>query len=93
MKQVTTWLAAIASLVVIVVGIAALIGHNNQWNTQRGRGDAQVGHVDSQPRDVYQMPDRFGNIAEVCDKYGNAIVVTTNTSTGKALWAVKDGCQ
>jgi hypothetical protein len=76
----------------VIVGISALVNHNNKWNEQRGRGDAPVGQVDTKPRDIYQMPDRFSNFAEVCDRYGNAVVMTT-TDNGKALWAIKDGCE
>lgn len=85
-------LVTIGVVLAVVWGIVALVQHNNRWNAERGRGDAQVGHVDSKPRDVYEMPDRFSNVAEFCDKYGNAIIMTT-TDNGKAIWGIPGGCE
>lgn len=65
----------------------------DERNTARGRGDAPVGVVNNDKRDVYQMPDRFSNFAIVCDKYGNAIYTNTRGEANAAIFALKDGCE
>lgn len=79
-------------LVIIIGGVVWLINANNNRNTTRGRGDAEVGQVHNDPRDVYQMPDRFGNVSMFCDKYGNA-VYTTTSDPNRSLHTLKDGCE
>lgn len=70
-------------------GIGSFIDNKNDT---RGRGDAEVGKVDNEKRTVYQMPDRFGNVAMFCDEYGNA-VYTTTSDPNRSLHTLKDGCE
>lgn len=88
---------AIAVIVVVlacsVMGIIAFVDWNNKHNSDRGRGDAPTGKVNTEARDVYQMPDRFSNVAMFCDKYGNSVYMTTQSTDAKTLFALKDGCQ
>lgn len=87
------WILGIILLIVLVVGGIFLVGPTiDKRNSERGRGDAEVGEVDNEPRQVYQMPDRFGNVAMFCDKYGNA-VYTTTSDPNRSLHTLKDGCE
>lgn len=85
-----------AVVVMIILGIVlaakAIGGAIDRKNSERGRGDAQVGKVDNEPRTVYQMPDRFGNVSVFCDEYGNA-VYTTTSDPNRSLHTLKDGCE
>lgn len=89
----------IAVLAVLVVGmgvvgtISAFTLPNDTWNNSRGRGDAPVRRVNDGARDVYEMPDRFSNVAMTCDEYGNSIYVTTKSDYSRSIFVVKDGCQ
>lgn len=89
----------IAILVIALVAVAgasvtsAFRLPNDTWNQGRGRGDAPVRRVNDGARDVYEMPDRFSNVAMTCDEYGNAIYVTTKSDYSRGLFVVKDGCE
>lgn len=83
----------IGLLFLAIIGIIKFVDWNNKHNEARGRGDAAVGKVNDDSRTIYQMPDRFKNIALVCDEYGNAIYSTTANGGGASMYAVKDGCQ
>ena len=84
-------------IVGILVGTASLAAGlslpNDKWNDQRGRGDAPVARVNTSAKDVYAMPDRFSNVAMSCDRYGNAIYVTTKSDYSRGLFVIKDGCE
>lgn len=80
-------------IVLLGVWFAKSIGSTiDRRNSERGRGDAQVGDVDNEPRKVFQMPDRFGNVAMFCDEFGNA-VYTTTSDPNRSLHTLKDGCE
>jgi hypothetical protein len=83
---------AVVGLVAPVVIFGSLFGIDER-NTERGRGDAPVGKVNNEAREVYQMPDRFSNFAIVCDKYGNAVYTNTRGEANAAIFALKDGCE
>jgi hypothetical protein len=77
----------------VIFGIIQIVNWNNHHQTERGRGDAPTGNINVDKREVYQMPDAFSNVAMFCDKYGNAVYVTTKTDNSRGVWALKDGCQ
>lgn len=81
-----------AGVAIPIIMIGSFLGIDER-NTARGRGDAPVGRVNNEARDVYQMPDRFSNFAIVCDKYGNAIYTNTRGNANATIFALKDGCR
>ena len=87
-------IGAIIIVLILVFGGITLVGPTiDKVNTERGRGDAQVGKVDNEPRTVYQMPDRFSNVATFCDEFGNAVYSNTRGEANAYILVVKDGCE
>ena len=82
-------IATIATIALVIFGIVETVKWNDRRNSLRGRGDAETATIFNEARDVYQMPDRFGNVSMFCDKYNNAIYVTTI----KTMHTLKDGCE
>jgi hypothetical protein len=68
-------LISIAGRVAVLMVLAASACED--YNTERGRGDAPVGHVYDEKVDVIQFPDQFSNIATTCDHHGNRLYMTT----------------
>lgn len=93
MKTAVTVLISMLAGIIVILAISSFVTFNNNHQTARGRGDAPTGNINAEQRDVYQMPDAFSNVSMVCDKYGNAIYVTTKSDYSRGLFAVKDGCQ
>lgn len=77
--------AVIAAIVIAASGCG-----KDERNTERGRGDAPVGDVDSEPKNVIQFPDRFGNVAHACDGSGHRVFVMTSTSASRTMFVVAD---
>lgn len=79
-------LPAIAAALVLAAGC----GIKEQYDEDRGRGDAGTDQVDDSPKDIIQMPDRFGNVSTACDGHGHRIFVTTRGEGVPAHIAVID---
>lgn len=62
------WLIGCA-LALVLVGAAGSCD-------EKGLGDAGVGVRDEEPRDVFVMPDKFANVAVVCDGPARIYVTT-----------------
>jgi hypothetical protein len=62
----------------------------NSLDTARGRGDAPVGAVDNNKKDVIQFPDRFSNVAHACDGHGHRVFVTTKSDSSRFMVVVAD---
>lgn len=84
---------ALACIAGLVIGVVAFVGWNNNRNHTLGRGDADTGVVNRDARNIYEAPDRFSNVAKICDDKGNAIYVTTKSDYSRAIFALKDGCE
>lgn len=82
----------IVVLAVAVVGIVAFVNWNNNRQHTLGRGDAPTGDINRDARKVYELPDRFSNVAMFCDEYGNSVYVTTKSDYSRGIFALKDGC-
>ena len=65
-------------------------GINDRLNESRGRGDAPIGSVDDDAREVIQFPDRFSNVAHACDGHGHRVFVTSQTDSGRQMEVVSD---
>ena len=78
-----------AVLVVVALG-AASCGINDRLNESRGRGDAPIGKVNDEAKEVIQFPDRFSNVAHACDGHGHRVFVSTQTESGRQLHVVDD---
>lgn len=52
-------------VLVALTAVAALAGCSN-YNDERGKGDAPVGDIDEQPRNVWNNVNGFPNIAAFC---------------------------
>lgn len=63
-----------------LVGIAVVLTLAAGSCDERGLGDAPVGDMQEEPRSVIVMPDRFPNLAYVCDGT-TAIYVTTRDAS------------
>lgn len=81
-----------AALIGSVFGATQFIDWNNNRNHTLGRGDATIEQVNKDARKVFELPDRFSNVAMFCDEYGNSVYVTTKSDYSRGLFAVKDGC-
>ncbi|MFI9510331.1 hypothetical protein [Nocardia sp. NPDC052566] len=78
---------------VAVVAVAVLAaGCSNDYNDQRGKGDAPVKDErgDNTPAEVFNMPDGFGNIATKCVGHGFRAYVTTNATGPSNIQVVPD---
>ena len=67
-------------LALIVLAVFALVAAGcDSYNNERGRGDAPVGQVSSEPRTIMEFPDWFANVAVACipSHPGKAVAVTT----------------
>jgi hypothetical protein len=78
-----------AAACVLMLGASAC-GINDRANERRGRGDAPIGKVDDDPKEVIQFPDRFSNVAHACDGHGHRVFVSTQTESGRQLHVVDD---
>jgi hypothetical protein len=69
------WLAGPAALLLA----AALVAGCNQYNNDRGRGDAPVDreNTNDAPAYVINFPDKFHNVAVKCDPHGFRIFAHT----------------
>jgi hypothetical protein len=81
-------LFAVVLLVLAFAGTSC--GINDRLNESRGRGDAPIGKVDDEPREVIQFPDRFSNVAHACDRHGHRVFVTSQTDSGRQMEVVAD---
>lgn len=77
----------------LIIGVRAFVNWNNNRNHTLGRGDAPTGSVNKDARKIFELPDRFSNIAMFCDEYGNAVYVSTKSDDSRAMFALKDGCE
>ncbi|WP_329412458.1 hypothetical protein OG802_20355 [Streptomyces sp. NBC_00704] len=79
-----------AGLVLLAVG--ALAGCSDEYNDERGKGDAPVqGKAgDDTPAEVFNMPDGFGNLATKCVGHGFRAYVTTNATGPSNVQIVAD---
>jgi hypothetical protein len=50
----------------------------NEYNDSRGRGDAPIGEVNEEPRTIFEMPDKYGNVATFCDGPNQVYVMTAD---------------
>ncbi len=79
------------ALAVVLFALAgASCGINDRLNESRGRGDAAIGKVDDDPKEIIQFPDRFSNVAHACDGHGHRVFVSTQTESGRQLHVVED---
>jgi hypothetical protein len=83
-----TRLIVLAGTIVLVL-VTTLAGCGG-YNQARGRGDAPVGHRDSTPAEVINMPDEFGNVAVKCDGHGHRIYVVTHNKTDAPVTVIDD---
>ena len=65
-------------LVVASFVLALLVSGCNEFNAERGRGDAPVGERNTEESEVMFFPDKFSNVAHKCDGYGHRVYVTTS---------------
>ncbi|MGV9557258.1 hypothetical protein [Streptomyces sp. NPDC003401] len=79
-----------AGLVVVVGSMVA--GCSDDYNDERGKGDAPVrgGAGDDTPAEVFNMPDGFGNLATKCVGHGFRAYVTTNAGAPSNIEIVQD---
>ena len=70
-------IAAFASAAVLAVGFGAC----DNFNSERGRGDAPVGEFDDSAAEVLNFPDKFANVAHKCDGHGHRVYSTTREAT------------
>lgn len=74
-----------ASLLLMGCGIA------DDYNDDRGKGDAGVASRDDSDKEVINMPNDFSNIAHACDGHGHRVYTTTHESGGgRGLYVIED---
>jgi hypothetical protein len=85
--RASVWVAGL-----VLVGVGALAGCSQEYNDERGKGDAPVkGRAgDDTPAEVFNMPDGFGNLATKCVGHGFRAYVTTNATGPSNVQIVKD---
>ncbi|MFJ1735123.1 hypothetical protein [Streptomyces sp. NPDC088254] len=90
MKRVRVSVCA-AGLVLVLGGLLAGCS-SDEYNDERGKGDAPVqGKAgDDTPAEVYNMPDGFGNLATKCVGHGYRAYVTTNSGGPSNVQLVED---
>jgi hypothetical protein len=74
-------------LAVLVALAVVLAGCGQHYNDKRGRGDAGVGEVDGDRKEVIEFPDWFSNVAHGCDGHGHRVYVTTGDAGHVAVIA------
>ncbi len=79
-------IVAAVALMVVLGGCSA----KDKLDESRGRGDAPVGVVDDERKDVIQFPDRFSNVAHSCDGHGHRVYVTTKSDQSRFLAVIDD---
>ena len=79
----------LAALLLCALALSSC-GINDRLNESRGRGDAPIGKVDDEAREVIQFPDRFSNVAHACDGHGHRVFVTSQTDSGRQMEVVED---
>ncbi|MDX3112429.1 hypothetical protein PV461_03240 [Streptomyces scabiei] len=84
--------AAVRSAGLVLLAVAALAGCSDEYNDERGKGDAPVqGKAgDDTPAEVFNMPDGFGNLATKCVGHGFRAYVTTNATGPSNVQIVQD---
>lgn len=65
-------------------------GLQQEYDDERGRGDAPIEGRDDTPKEVINMPDQFSNVAHACDGHGHRVYVTTQTNGQKAMEVIPD---
>ncbi len=75
-----------------IAAIGLVTGCSQQYNDERGKGDAPVQgrSGDNTPAEVFNMPDGFGNLATKCVGHGFRAYVTTNGGGPSNLEIVPD---
>ncbi|MFG2573057.1 hypothetical protein [Streptomyces sp. NPDC048481] len=84
--------AAVWSAGLMLLAVGALAGCSDEYNDERGKGDAPVqGKAgDDTPAEVFNMPDGFGNLATKCVGHGFRAYVTTNATGPSNVQIVED---
>lgn len=84
--------AIVGLMTATALALVALSGCSNEYNDQRGKGDAPVSgrHGENTPAEVYNFPDGFGNVATKCVGHGYRAYVTTNDTAPANIELVKD---
>ncbi len=66
----------LVALVALVVTAGLGAGCDN-FNSERGRGDAPIGEFNDSAAEVLNFPDKFANVAHKCDGHGHRVYSTT----------------
>jgi hypothetical protein len=79
-------------LVLAATALVALSGCSQNYDDERGKGDAPVQgkQGDNSAAEVFNFPDGFGNIATKCVGHGNRAYVTTNATGPSNVQIVTD---
>jgi hypothetical protein len=82
--------ARLALLLACVAVLAGACSIKDDIDESRGRGDASVGSVDDEDKEVIQFPDRFSNVAHACDGHGHRVYVTTKSDQSRFMAVIDD---
>ena len=87
-------LLAIVLVIAVISGILLFAGCGavDEYNDERGRGDAPVRSYDDGGWDVINAPDRFPNVATRCNPFqpGTRLYIVTHGSTDVQPLVVPD---
>lgn len=96
-KTQTKWLYRVTIGIVLaaVVALTSASGCVDDYNDERGTGDAPV--AESPNRDaeaeIINMPNGFPNLATKCDGHGHRVYVATHTEQRQQIAVIDDeGC-
>lgn len=76
------------SALLLAVALLAGCGHQDKFNDKRGRGDAPVGDVLEERRDIIMFPDQYANVAVACDGTSRMYITTRKGDTAATLVVV-----
>jgi hypothetical protein len=77
-------------LLFVIASLALLGGCTKEYNDDRGRGDAPIGEIHEDERDVYVFPDQYANVAVACDGTSRMYMTTRKGDVAATLVVVPD---
>jgi hypothetical protein len=77
-------------MAVVASSFLAGCGIQDEFNDDRGTGDAPTGDKDDSPAAVINMPNNFANVAHKCDGHGHRVYVSTHTAQAKQIAVIDD---
>lgn len=80
-----------AAVMLVVAFLTTAGSCKDEYNDDRGKGDAPVGDRDDSPAGIINMPNEFPNVVHKCDGAGHRVYVTREgEGTPRQLFVIED---